>query len=253
MAARGCTSAARGENIALGAQENRKGTTMISYKCVKCGEPLEAPDSLAGQPETCPKCGNVCVVPAPPMPVSPPPLPVSPPPPIQRVGRESSQSGRPASRRPLPSSNRRADFNHHRSGSRLLLIGIPVVLLLVAGIVIVCNPDLTNGLRGLPTEDDAKAEILKKLSAGVSATLISVRKTNGQAQEVFGVKMYTMEVEYEIEYTKDTYWDGNLIYTKMGGLKGGEIYKSGERKKLKCKIKFEKSENGWKVERVIPN
>ena len=37
---------------------------MISYKCVKCGEPLEAPDSLSGQPETCPKCGNVCVVPA---------------------------------------------------------------------------------------------------------------------------------------------------------------------------------------------
>ncbi|MHC4716836.1 MAG: hypothetical protein ACYS5V_07700 [Planctomycetota bacterium] len=36
---------------------------MIRYKCVKCGELLESPDSLAGQRDTCPLCGGFCVVP----------------------------------------------------------------------------------------------------------------------------------------------------------------------------------------------
>ena len=48
---------------------------MINYKCRKCGEYLEAPNSLVGQSETCPTCGNVCVVPGPSMPVASPPRP----------------------------------------------------------------------------------------------------------------------------------------------------------------------------------
>lgn len=46
---------------------------MINYKCSKCGEFLETPNSLAGQSEACPQCGNVCVVPAPSIPAAPPP------------------------------------------------------------------------------------------------------------------------------------------------------------------------------------
>jgi rRNA maturation protein Nop10 len=43
-----------------------KGEDMIEFKCPKCKEPLSAPDSLVGENETCPKCGNVTIVPNPP-------------------------------------------------------------------------------------------------------------------------------------------------------------------------------------------
>ncbi len=36
---------------------------MIDFNCPKCGELLSVPDSLTGKVETCPTCGNVCVVP----------------------------------------------------------------------------------------------------------------------------------------------------------------------------------------------
>ena len=38
---------------------------MIEFNCPKCKEPLSVPGSLAGKSETCPKCGNVTIVPAP--------------------------------------------------------------------------------------------------------------------------------------------------------------------------------------------
>ena len=37
---------------------------MIEYECPKCGEPMESPDSRAGDLETCPNCGFVSPVPA---------------------------------------------------------------------------------------------------------------------------------------------------------------------------------------------
>jgi TM2 domain-containing membrane protein YozV len=37
---------------------------MIVFQCLKCGEQLEAPPSMAGQAVTCPECGNVSHVPA---------------------------------------------------------------------------------------------------------------------------------------------------------------------------------------------
>ena len=36
---------------------------MISYKCTKCGAELASPSGMAGQEETCPECGTICVVP----------------------------------------------------------------------------------------------------------------------------------------------------------------------------------------------
>lgn len=50
---------------------------MISVRCPKCSEPFEAPDSLAGQTESCPACSNVCVIPAP-APAVPAPQPARP-------------------------------------------------------------------------------------------------------------------------------------------------------------------------------
>lgn len=37
---------------------------MIRYKCPKCRATLESPRSMAGQPDRCPMCGQVCLVPA---------------------------------------------------------------------------------------------------------------------------------------------------------------------------------------------
>ena len=36
---------------------------MIRYKCTKCAATLESPKSMAGKEDTCPLCGQVCIVP----------------------------------------------------------------------------------------------------------------------------------------------------------------------------------------------
>lgn len=36
---------------------------MIEYACPQCGESMNSPDSMVGQAETCPACGNVTLVP----------------------------------------------------------------------------------------------------------------------------------------------------------------------------------------------
>ena len=36
---------------------------MMDFKCPKCGEEVSVPDSVCGQTETCPHCGNVTIVP----------------------------------------------------------------------------------------------------------------------------------------------------------------------------------------------
>lgn len=37
---------------------------MIHFSCPRCSDTLSVPDSVGGQHETCPGCGNVCLVPA---------------------------------------------------------------------------------------------------------------------------------------------------------------------------------------------
>ena len=36
---------------------------MINFRCPKCNDELSVPDSVSGQTETCPSCGNITVVP----------------------------------------------------------------------------------------------------------------------------------------------------------------------------------------------
>ena len=38
---------------------------MIDFTCPKCGAEMSSPDSLVGESETCPSCGNVTLVPEP--------------------------------------------------------------------------------------------------------------------------------------------------------------------------------------------
>ncbi len=42
---------------------------MINFRCPKCDDWLSVAESSAGAKETCPACGNVCIVPAPVQPV----------------------------------------------------------------------------------------------------------------------------------------------------------------------------------------
>lgn len=39
---------------------------MVAYQCLRCGESLHAPESCEALVQTCPRCGNVNAVPAPP-------------------------------------------------------------------------------------------------------------------------------------------------------------------------------------------
>lgn len=50
---------------------------MIAFKCSLCGEGMEAPQSLAGQVEKCPKCGSLNRVPPQAQAVPPPRVPPS--------------------------------------------------------------------------------------------------------------------------------------------------------------------------------
>ena len=43
--------------------EGKAGDDMIEFKCSQCGEDMEAPQSLAGQTESCPRCGALRRVP----------------------------------------------------------------------------------------------------------------------------------------------------------------------------------------------
>ncbi len=43
----------------------QKGSQVIQYKCAKCGATLESPDSMVGQQDNCPMCGQAGVVPSP--------------------------------------------------------------------------------------------------------------------------------------------------------------------------------------------
>ena len=45
---------------------------MIYYGCPNCGAPMQSPDSMAGQKEKCPECGNVTIVPKPQQATPPP-------------------------------------------------------------------------------------------------------------------------------------------------------------------------------------
>ena len=80
-----------GDNVATGTLRPGKGVEVIDFKCPKCGEGLSAPDSLAGQSETCPECGNVATVPAPPTPTAPLPSSIPQPTPLKALAEAPSK------------------------------------------------------------------------------------------------------------------------------------------------------------------
>jgi hypothetical protein len=153
----------------------------------------------------------------------------------------------------------------NRSGESLGLVSLPEgkkfpVIWIVGGlllVVVILAAILGRGggaiLMDRPSEEDGKGAILKIISESDTAgaiKLLSARKTNGQDAEVSGVKTYTMEVECEIEFTKFCGWDplygSGSFMTTLQQAGGYAPTNSGERKKVNCKLTFEKAENGWR-------
>ena len=106
------------------------------------------------------------------------------------------------------------------------------------------------GCRGsLPTEEQGKTAILNTIKQDDHAgaiKLLSFRKTNGMVHEGLGVKGYIMEVECDIEFTRDCHYVENDFRTEVVGYWNRVNCQRGQRGKVSSKLMFEKTENGWR-------
>jgi hypothetical protein len=107
--------------------------------------------------------------------------------------------------------------------------------------VLGCNG--TSGDR--PTEKEGEAaipEVLKRYDDAGAIKILSFRKTNGQAQEIAGIKMYKMEYRCLIEFTRNCQHNRGSMSTSNGT----PNVKIGTREEVTGAITFEKTENGWR-------
>jgi len=110
----------------------------------------------------------------------------------------------------------------------------------------------------LPTEDDARKILEDQIKNDQGRIkLISFKKTDGQRGDLFGVPMYSLEYEAEVEVLEDCDWKGSdwqgNILGKRDGVKtqktlfGQPHLKKGQRQKISASVNFEKSEKGWRL------
>jgi len=103
---------------------------------------------------------------------------------------------------------------------------------------------------GHPSEADGRRVLeARSKSEGDLYKINSFRKTNGQAAEVMGVKMYGFEYEAEVECLKQS-WSAQITpFPPPDAMFGDAVHCStvGEVKKLKGTIRFEQTENGWRA------
>lgn len=123
---------------------------------------------------------------------------------------------------------------------------------------------------GKPSTSEAREIIEKQIESQASSKikLVSLKKTNGVEQEVFGQKIYSLEYAVEIEFLDDCMWiysmDGGYdgfntapIPAKTGGglfdalLRNGTEHKKGERVKANGQVLFQKTENGWRPVNIL--
>jgi hypothetical protein len=124
------------------------------------------------------------------------------------------------------------------------------------------------GCSSRPSESEGRKTVQTKVEkeAAGRIRLISFVKTNGQAAEVQGVKIYRMSYELEIEFTEGCKWFHHpgfplsMRTEPVKALQGwdrfgedmrpdraGEIVKAGDRRKLAGELVFEKTEEGWRT------
>lgn len=82
---------------------------MINFKCFQCGEGLEVPESLAGQPIKCGSCRQTNLVPPAPEPPAPEPVIADPPPVDALLPAQKPETIQPAD---AASSLSREDLTH---------------------------------------------------------------------------------------------------------------------------------------------
>jgi hypothetical protein len=130
------------------------------------------------------------------------------------------------------------------------------------------------GCSSQPSESDGQRALEKKVSdeSKKRIRLVTFKKTDGQQQELLGVKLYKLEYECEIEFLQDCKWLTTGILG--GGHSGFQIaeptanqsdnskfnwnqflndtqnpgtpMKKGERQKIAGAIVFEQTEKGWR-------
>ena len=119
---------------------------------------------------------------------------------------------------------------YFKVSSVVLTALIPLVLLLL---LYACSTK--------PSETDAKKvyeNLWKDEIKRGEFKINSFKKINAQSGEVFGVKVYVIEVEAEIEYSSKDIPGGSLTTARN----------KGKIKKIKRELKFEKTEKGWQGE-----
>lgn len=134
--------------------------------------------------------------------------------------------------------------------SPAVVIGAAAILVFCALLVVLFKNTVTN----YPTEAVAKKvfenQYRDQINGGF-AEIVSFKRTNGQASEMYGVKLYTIEYEADIKYPKGV--NSNCSRTEFTGwdcwfaaIGGGQIRQKGEIEKRRGKLIFERTEKGWK-------
>lgn len=101
------------------------------------------------------------------------------------------------------------------------------VLIMMSSLLIAC-------FTSQPSEDDGR-KAFSEWNKGI-LEVKSFRKTDGKAMEFQGVKMYEMDFEAEVE-----------CQTFALTVHGVVCYQKGQTQKIQNTLRFEKSEQGWRV------
>ncbi len=103
-----------------------------------------------------------------------------------------------------------------------------------------------------PSIGDARSIVERRIQDGGNGKikLLSFKKTDGLAQEVMGMKCYTLMYVSEIEFTADCNWKGGYSTTERSDqtLFSGNPVRQGERKTINGSFEFVKTENGWRLQ-----
>lgn len=135
-----------------------------------------------------------------------------------------------------------------------LLVGLMVFLLLSVG----CGNGSGTPDSATPSIDDVQAKISNDIAnqGEGSFKVLSVRKRDGQASEIQGVKMYTLEFVATVEFsTACTYkTEGGIEIVKSTNTNIDDSSKmhakTGERALVLGDLKFEMKESGWNIMNV---
>jgi len=129
------------------------------------------------------------------------------------------------------------------------------------------------GCSSVPSSDDAKGIIQERINKESEGRikLVSFQKTNGQEAELFGVKVYQLNYQGEIEFLEDCKWEKGMavnlgevhyrtVKAKPGAkdfwqnwddqMHGRQIMKKGHKEKISGYVVFEKTEKGWVPSRL---